>query len=142
MILHTALRKKMDYLLFWDDDEYPLANVKKTEDSEIDWLKQDTIKHHILNIQNSDITCGDRCGIMNPVPYIEYNETLNEEQYKAFINGISNEVITWDYVQKTRKKNGFLKYADEDIALGKKETKVISKEGQAPVMYGSNLCLN
>ena len=119
MILYTALRKKMDYLLFWDDDEYPLANVKEEGDTEIKWLKQPTIKQHILNIKNVDITCGDRCGIMNPVPYIEYNETLQEEEYKAFIEGISNEVITWDYVSKTRKKNGFLKYATSDIALGK-----------------------
>ena len=28
MILYTALRKKMDYLLFWDDDEYPVATLK------------------------------------------------------------------------------------------------------------------
>ena len=142
MILYTALRKKMDYLLFWDDDEYPLANVREDGDSEINWQKQQTIKHHILNIKNADITCGDRCGIMNPVPYIEYNETLQEEEYKAFIEGISNEVITWDYVSKTRKKNGFLKYASSDIASGTKKPEVISKDGEAPVMYGSNLCLN
>lgn len=142
MILYTALRKKMDYLLFWDDDEYPLANVKEEGDTEINWLKQPTIKQHILNIKDVDITCGDRCGIMNPVPYIEYNETLQEEEYKAFIEGISNEVITWDYVSKTRVKNGFLKYATSDIALGKKKPEIVSKEGEAPVMYGSNLCLN
>ena len=142
MILYTALRKKMDYLLFWDDDEYPLANIKEEGDAEINWQKQPTIKQHILNIKNVDITCGDRCGIMNPVPYIEYNETLQEEEYKAFINGISNEVITWDYVSKTRKKNGFLKYASSDIAFGKKKPEIVSKEGEAPVMYGSNLCLN
>ena len=142
MILYTALRKKMDYLLFWDDDEYPLANIKDEGDNEINWQKQQTIKHHILNIKNADITCGDRCGIMNPVPYIEYNETLQEEEYKAFIEGISNEVITWDYVSKTRKKNGFLKYASSEIASGTKKPEVISKDGEAPVMYGSNLCLN
>ena len=69
-------------------------------------------------------------------------QEAQEEEYKAFIEGISNEVITWDYVSKTRKKNGFLKYASSDIALGTKKVEVISKEGEAPVMYGSNLCLN
>ena len=142
MILYTALRKKMDYLLFWDDDEYPLANVKNEGDKEITWFKQPTIKQHIMNIKNVDITCGDRCGVMNPVPYIEYNETLQEEEYKAFINGISNEVITWEYVEKTRTPNGFFKYAKSEIASGENEVTIISKEGEAPVMYGSNLCLN
>ena len=87
------MKHNMDYLLFWDDDEYPLANVKNEDDSEIKWLKQPTIREHILNIENTDITCGDRCGIMNPVPYIEYNETLQEEEYKAFINGTLSTCI-------------------------------------------------
>ena len=43
MILYTALRKKMDYLLFWDDDEYPLANIKDEGDNEINWQKLQTI---------------------------------------------------------------------------------------------------
>ena len=33
-----------------------------------------------MNIKNVDITCGDRCGVMNPVPYIEYNETVEENK--------------------------------------------------------------
>ena len=116
MILYTALRKKMDYLLFWDDDEYPLANIKDEGDSEINWQNQQTIKHHILNIQNSDITCGDRCGIMNPVPYIEYNETLQEEEYKAFIEGIF-EINNQEFID-----------ACKDLHIDVEDEVVISKE--------------
>lgn len=28
-IMYFALKRKIDYLLFWDDDEYPIAVVKK-----------------------------------------------------------------------------------------------------------------
>ena len=139
-ILYHALKKKIDYLLFWDDDEYPLADIIK--DSEITWVKQPTIKRHLENISKTDITVGDRCGVMSPIPYIEYNEILKEDDYKNFIDGISNEVITWERVNSTRAKEGFLKYADEDIALGNIKSKKISKKGETPIIYGSNLCLN
>lgn len=139
-ILYNALKMKMDYLLFWDDDEYPLADMRNN--NEITWVKQETIKKHLESISKTDITVGDRCGVMSPIPYIEYNEILMEEDYKNFIDGISNEVISWENVNKTRVKDGFLKYADEDIALAKVKPKKISKPGETPIMYGSNLCLN
>ncbi len=139
-ILYHALKMKMDYLLFWDDDEYPLADMRNN--NEITWVKQDTIRKHLESISKTDITVGDRCGVMSPIPYIEYNETLQEDDYKNFIDGISNEVISWENVNKTRVKDGFLKYADEDIALAKIKPKKISKAGETPIIYGSNLCLN
>ncbi len=139
-ILYNALKMKMDYLLFWDDDEYPLADMR--EGNEITWVKQPTIRKHLESISKADITVGDRCGVMSPIPYIEYNDVLQEEDYKNFINGISNEVINWENVEKTRVKDGFLKYAEEDIALAKIKPKKISKQGETPIIYGSNLCLN
>lgn len=137
-ILYYALREKMNYLLFWDDDEYPLAAIR--EDNKIIWKKQPTILEHLKNIQNADITCGHRCGVMSPIPYIKYNNEFKEENYKMFVEGISNEVISWDEVQKTRKKNGFLKYCDIDVLNS--SAKVISEKGKTPIIYGSNLCLN
>lgn len=139
-ILYNALKMKMDYLLFWDDDEYPLADMR--EGNEITWVKQPTIRKHLESISKADITVGDRCGVMSPIPYIEYNDVLQEEDYKNFINGISNEVINWENVEKTRVKDGFLKYAESDIALAKIKPKKISKQGETPIIYGSNLCLN
>ena len=139
-ILYYALKRDIDYLLFWDDDEYPLADIKNG--NEITWIKQNTIKMHLKSISKTDITVGDRCGVMSPIPHIEYDENLSEEDYKNFIDGISNEVISWENVQKRRKKDSFLKYADEEIALGKTKPKKVSIEGQVPIIYGSNLCLN
>lgn len=139
-ILYNALKMKMDFLLFLDDDEYPLADMRNNNEST--WVKQDTIRKHLESISKTDITVGDRCGVMSPIPYIEYNETLQEDDYKNFIDGISNEVISWENVNKTRVKDGFLKYADEDIALAKIKPKKISKPGETPIIYGSNLCLN
>ena len=37
-VMYFALKRKMDYLLFWDDDEYPLA-VVKNEDKTLEWFK-------------------------------------------------------------------------------------------------------
>lgn len=139
-ILYNALKMKMDYLLFWDDDEYPLADMRNN--NEITWVKQPTIRKHLESISKADITVGDRCGVMSPIPYIEYNDTLQEEDYKNFIDGISNEVISWENVCATRVKDGFLKYADENIALAKNKPVKISKSGETPIIYGSNLCLN
>ncbi len=137
-ILYYALKEKIDYLLFWDDDEYPLAVTR--ENDKISWKKQPTILKHLEVIKDSDITCGYRCGVMSPIPYIKYNKDFTEENYKDFINGISNEVISWDEVKKTRKKDGFLGYATNEILNS--DPRVISKKGEVPIIYGSNLCLN
>ena len=45
-IMYYAYQEKMDYLLFWDDDEYPVACVKKN-DEEIEWKMQDNVIKHI-----------------------------------------------------------------------------------------------
>lgn len=139
-ILYHALKKQIDYLLFWDDDEYPLVATRKGK--ELQWQKQPTIKEHLKNIKNADVTCGCRCGVMSPIPYIEYNENFKEEDYKRFIDGISNEAIYWEAVQETRKKDAFLGYADEKDVLNDKKVKVISNGKRAPMILGSNLCLN
>ena len=45
-IMYYAIKYKMDYLLFWDDDEYPIAVLK--ENGKNLWLKQDNIVKHIV----------------------------------------------------------------------------------------------
>ena len=76
-ILYYALKRGIDYLLYWDDDEYPLANIK--EDKEVEWIKQPNILEHLKYIEKADITYGYRCGFMNPIPYIEYDDELNRD---------------------------------------------------------------
>ena len=38
-ILYCAMQHKMDYILFWDDYEYPVASVLN-EDNTLSWIKQ------------------------------------------------------------------------------------------------------
>lgn len=139
-ILYYALKRDIDYLLFWDDDEYPLANVK-TEHG-LEWIKQCNVLEHIKNIENADITYGYRCGMMSPVPYIEYDEDVTEEDYKAFINGLENEVISWEVIQERRKDDISIAFADPDIINGKKKAEVVEDVGRTNFVLGSGICLN
>ncbi len=54
--LYIATKNKMDYLLFLDDDEYPVA-VTKTHSTAI-WGGQHILKTHLQHIINADITNG------------------------------------------------------------------------------------
>ena len=36
---------------------------------------------------------------------ITYNDEVTEEDYKAFIDGLENEVVDWEKVKKSRKLN-------------------------------------
>lgn len=139
-ILYSALEKKIDYLLFWDDDEYPLANVK--EGKEINWLIQNNVLTHLQNIENADITYGYRCGTMTPLPYIQYNDVLTEKDYKDFIDALENEVISWEKVKNTLKNDTGLAYADLDIATGTKEIENVDRVGIENFVLGSGICLN
>ena len=139
-ILWYALKRKIDYLLFWDDDEYPLANVK--EGQEIKWMKQFNVLEHIKNIENADLTMGYRCGMMNPIPYITYNEHITEDDYHAFIDGLENEIVNWEAVKTLRENNTCISYADADIATAKKEPEYLKNVGKDSFIIGSGICLN
>ena len=136
-ILYHALKRKIDYLLYWDDDEYPLAVYE--EEKELKWFKQKNVLQHIQSIKNSDITMGYRCGMMSPTPYIQYNDTITEEDYKAFIKGLENDAISWDKIQWLREHNRSFSYAEKDVVTGKTETRLVKK---GDILYGSGLCLN
>lgn len=139
-ILYYALKRDIDYLLFWDDDEYPLANIR--DGKEVIWKKQTNVLEHIKNIENSEITMGYRCGFMNPIPYIHYNDEVTEEDYKAFIDGLENEVVNWDVVKKTREDNTAMSYADPDIANGVNKRIYLESVGREDWVLGSGICLN
>ena len=55
-IMYYALKYKMDYLLFWDDDEYPVAVLK--DHGKNTWIKQNNVLEHIKFIEqnNCDVT--------------------------------------------------------------------------------------
>ena len=118
-LLYYAAKSKYDYLLFWDDDEYPVACIKN-EDNTITWRKQNNIIKHLENIKDADITIGYHCGYISPIPYVELNKEINEDMFRKYIEAISNDIISWDKVKENFKKNNGVTFAKEDIAMGKK----------------------
>ena len=66
VIMYYALLQGMDYLMFWDDDEYPLACVYQKR--KISWVKQDNVLYHAAAMQNADISAGYHCGYISPIP--------------------------------------------------------------------------
>ena len=137
-ILYEAIEEGIDYLLYWDDDEYPLAAIK--EKNGIKWEEQKNILQHIKYIQNVDVTYGYRCGIINPLPYVDYNKVVTEDVYKKFIDAMENDAVSWKKIKKVQEKKESIGYADERIATN--ETVIINKNEEDNVVYGSGLCLN
>lgn len=138
-LMHFAYRDNMDYLLFWDDDEYQIANIKGN--NQIIWKKQNNISTHLKYINNSDITIGYHCGYISPIPYIDLKSEENEANFKKFIESISNDIISWDSIENKMKNDNGVTYADPDIAEGKSAYE-INMEGEGKWVAGSTLCIN
>ncbi len=140
-IMYFALKRQIDYLLFWDDDEYPYAAVKG-KDGEIMWKKQNNILEHLNVISYADVTVGHRCGNMSPVPYIEFSkEKIDEQDFKEYIDAVSNEAISWDKIKKSMNKDNAMTFAETDITEGKDKI-VLKNVGIENWLYASNICLN
>ncbi len=140
-LMYYAKKNKIDYLLFWDDDEYPVACIKNRETNEITWKEQDNIAMHLKYIENSDVTIGYHCGYISPIPYVELNEDIDENLFKQYIEAISNEVVSWESIKEKFIKNNGITYADAKIANG--EGAYVQKdEGKGNWVVGSTLCLN
>lgn len=63
-VLCAALLNHMDYLLFLDDDEYPLA-VTNNHDLAL-WSGQRVFCSHLQKIEKADHTNGYHCGYISP----------------------------------------------------------------------------
>lgn len=138
IILYEAIRHKMDYLLFLDDDEYPMA-ASKNRDTVI-WGGQHVLKTHLLNIEHADITYGYHCGYISPIPYFEFNDIMTEDSFRLFIQAISNDIVNWETIKKVM-NNGGVTYADTDVLIQHK-TMEVSEIHHAKFISGSNLCIN
>ena len=138
-IMYYAMRQNIDYLLFWDDDEYPVANIK--EDDHILWKKQDNILQHLKYIEDSDVTIGYHCGYISPIPYIDYKEDIEEEVLRRYIEAISNDIITWDSIKQKFEEDNGVTYAKKEIANQMGVYEIEEKNGGKWVA-GSTLCLN
>lgn len=137
-ILYHAIKNKMDYLIFLDDDEYPLA-VTNTRKTAI-WSGQQVLSTHLNHIDEADITHGNHCGYISPIPHIEFDNTMTEEHFRCFIEAISNDIINWDNVMNVM-SNGGVTYADTDVLISNAAFEV-QESNHAKFISGANLCVN
>lgn len=137
-VLYFALKNKMDYLIFLDDDEYPIATIK-INDSMV-WKGQEVLSTHIKNIENADMTHGHHCGYVSPIPYLDFNDKLSEDDFRMFIEAISNDIITWDSVKK-KMDDGGVTYADLDI-INSEVKEAVLEVNKMKFVSGSNLGFN
>jgi len=137
-VLYNAIKNNMDYLIFLDDDEYPMA-VTNTHRTAI-WGGQHVLLDHLEYISLADITHGHHCGYISPIPYVEFNGIMTEANFRSFIEAISNDIINWDTL-KTVIKNGGVTYADTKI-LTSDEAIEVQEINHAKFISGANLCIN
>ncbi|CDE84679.1 MAG: hypothetical protein V8R30_04770 [Clostridia bacterium] len=140
-IMYYALKKEIDYLLFWDDDEYPVACLKEDEDEEITWVKQDNIINTINYMKKADVALGHKCGYVSPIPYIELKEDINEDLFKDYIEAVSNEAISWEGIREQLVKYHGFRYVPKS-ELEESKVREIKFDGIGKWVLGSPLCLN
>lgn len=137
-ILYSALENGIDYLLFLDDDEYPAAVTNNGD--ECLWSGQNVILSHLREIKNADYTNGRHCGYISPIPHIEFDETLIREDFRTFIEAISNDIINWDNIERLMRSGG-VTYADTGI-LERKKSEDVQEIAGCTFISGANLCVN
>ena len=137
-LLYYAIKHKMDYLLFLDDDEYPVAvtNTKRTAV----WGGQHVLSTHLKYNTQVDITHGYHCGYISPIPFVEYNGTMTEADFRSFIEAISNDILNWDNI-KTIMGNGGVTYADTEILISD-NAKEVQEIDHTKFISGANLVIN
>lgn len=135
-VLYFAVKNRMDYLIFIDDDEYPHAAFKV--DTGLVWKGQKVLATHLRYIKEADVTHGHHCGYVSPIPYIKFNEVLTEDAFKLFIETISNDIVSWDSIKM---QEGCITYANPEKLQNPHLTEVNEVNG-AKFISGSNLCLN
>lgn len=137
-VVYNAIKNNMDYLIFLDDDEYPMA-VTNTRNTAI-WGGQHVLLKHLQFITQADITHGHHCGYISPIPYMEFNDTMTEADFRSFIEAISNDIINWDTL-KIVMKNGGVTYADTKT-LTSDEAIEVQETNHAKFISGANLGIN
>lgn len=138
IIVYSALKNNIDYLIFLDDDEYPMA-VTESKDFLL-WSGQHVLESHIKYLRNADITNGYHCGYVSPIPFIAFDNILSEQDFRNFIEALSNDVLNWDSI-KSIINNGGITYADKKILIEQMPSPADEVNG-AKFITGGNLGLN
>lgn len=137
-VLFAALENHMDYLLFLDDDEYPMA-VTNNRDFCL-WSGQNVILSHLREIPHADYTNGYHCGYVSPIPQIAFNDVLDEGTFRTFIEAISNDIVNWEKM-KSLMATGGVTYADTEVLL-RQTAREVPEVGGCKFLSGANLCIN
>lgn len=137
-VLYFALKLKMDSLIFLDDDEYPIANLKMGDS--LVWKGQEVLATHILNLRYADMTHGYHCGYVSPIPQINFNEVFCLDDFRVLIEAISNDILNWDSVQQ-KMENGGVTYADLDT-INSRTIELVEEHSGMKFISGANLGIN
>lgn len=95
---------------------------------------------HFKYLQFSDFTVGHHCGYLSPVPALEYDDIMTEEDFYRFTQALSSDVLKWDAVQEVIRSGG-VTYADKQILMDQKASLVEPVHG-AKYLSGCNLGIN
>lgn len=139
-VLYHAIKRKMDKLIFLDDDEYPMA-VFKNDNNFVSWMGQSIVGSHIKYNDEADITHGYHCGYISPIPSVSFTKTLTETDFKRFIETISNDIISWENVKTNIIRNNGVTYARESIIKNEEIAEVAEVNGMK-FISGANICFN
>lgn len=139
-VLYWALKSGMDYLLFLDDDEYPMA-VTNTRNWAV-WSGQHVLLSHLQQMMatGANITHGHHCGYISPIPSMEFSGTLTKDDFRVFIEAISNDIINWNTMEAVMRQGG-ITYADTTTLTGGRAEEIPLKN-HCRFISGSNLCIN
>lgn len=87
IVILTALRDEYDYVIFWDDDEYPVYSVRNNE--AIEWYSSDLIKEYTSNRGFPiDIACGYWTGFISTIP-LQFNTYISRDLAIKFGEALS-----------------------------------------------------
>lgn len=137
-VLFAAIENQMDYFLFLDDDEYPMA-VTNNHDTCL-WSGQQVFISHLKEIGAADYTNGFHCGYISPIPQIKFNKILGEEDFKLFVEAISNDIINWTSIKALMESGGVTYASTEVLTTNKAED--VPLIGGCKFISGANLCIN
>jgi hypothetical protein len=94
----------------------------------------------LKSIGDADITNGHHCGYISPIPYIKFDDTMKESDFRMFIEAISNDIVNWDTISSVM-NNGGVTYADTNI-LTSDDTEEVQEVNHTKFISGANLCIN
>ncbi|MEZ4508203.1 MAG: hypothetical protein R2912_00225 [Eubacteriales bacterium] len=136
-ILFAALENHMDYLLFWTT-----TSIRCGYEEQGRLPLERTAHHppHLMQIPNADYTNGRHCGYVSPIPQIPFSDDFTEEDFKAFIEAISNDIINWDSMRQLMRSGG-VTYASTEVLM-RNQPEEVREISCCKFISGANLCIN